>query len=141
MIHFSKTEMSFQEQLLKKFKELVEKKNNYYIAFKKRGVQLLLERGREHDGRNPSKVEILRKYVRTTTNMINICLPLFETYQKKKKLRMKGLVSKLIKQIEFNSKFQTDILDIQLQSNKQLKFILNYQDHLTKFIPFFLLIN
>uniref|UniRef100_A0A2S2QZI3 KRAB-A domain-containing protein 2 n=1 Tax=Sipha flava TaxID=143950 RepID=A0A2S2QZI3_9HEMI len=66
--------------------------------------------------------------------MINIFLSLCETCQKKKKLGKKGLVSKTILHTGFNSRCQIDLIDIQSQPDAQFRFILNYQNHLTKFV-------
>lgn len=87
-----------------------------------------------HGGRDRLKVETSRKYANITTDMINIFLSLCETCQKKKKIGKKGLVSKPILHTEFNSRCQIDLIDMQSQPDAQFKFILNYQDHLTKFV-------
>ncbi|XP_060857765.1 KRAB-A domain-containing protein 2-like [Metopolophium dirhodum] len=87
-----------------------------------------------HGGRDRLKVETSRKYANITTDMINIFLSLCETCQKKKKLGKKGLVSKPILHTELNSRCQIDLIDMQSQPDAQFKFILNYQDHLTKFV-------
>jgi len=90
----------------------------------------------EHGGKDRLKVGTSRKYSNITTDMINFFLSLCETCQKKKKLGKKGLVSKPIFHAEFNSKCQINLIDdMQSQPSVQFKFILNYQDHLTKFVP------
>lgn len=46
----------------------------------------------------------------------------------------KGLVVKPIISREMNSRCQVDLIDMQAQPNKNYKFILVYQDHLTKYV-------
>ena len=87
-----------------------------------------------HGGRDRLKVGTSRNYANITTDMINIFLSLCETCQKKKKLGKKELVSKPILHTELNSRCQIDLIDMQSQPDAQFKFILNYQDHLTKFV-------
>lgn len=72
------------------------------------------------------KVETSRKYANITIDMIYIYLSLCKTCQKKKKLGKKGLVRKPILHIEFNSRYEIDLIDIQSQHDSQFKFILNY---------------
>jgi len=88
-----------------------------------------------HGGRDRLKVETSRKYANITTDMINIFLSLYETCQKKEKIEKKGLVSKPFCILNLIvSRCQIDLIDLQSQPNAQFKFILNYQDHLTKFV-------
>jgi transposase InsO family protein len=57
--------------------------------------------------------------------------------QKKKSSNIKrGLVSKTILHFTFNSRAQIDLIDMQSQNINGFRFILNYQDHLTKFVLF-----
>ena len=53
-------------------------------------------------------------------------------YLKKSKAR-KGIVVKPIVSNDFNSRCQIDLIDMQSQPDGEYKFILDYQDHLTKF--------
>ncbi|XP_008189468.1 KRAB-A domain-containing protein 2-like [Acyrthosiphon pisum] len=46
----------------------------------------------------------------------------------------KGLVSKPIVHTAFNSRAQIDLINMQSQCYNDYRFILNYQDHLTKFV-------
>jgi hypothetical protein len=52
----------------------------------------------------------------------------------RKKLRKKGLVHKTILHSEMNSHCQVDFIDIQSQADHEFKFIMVYQDLLTKFV-------
>lgn len=51
----------------------------------------------------------------------------------KKKTKKKGLVVKPIISKDFNSRCQVDLIDMQSEADGEYRFILNYQDHLTKF--------
>lgn len=53
---------------------------------------------------------------------------------KKGSTTKKGLVVRPILSSEMNSRCQVDLIDMQAQSDKNFKFILVYQDHLTKFV-------
>lgn len=44
------------------------------------------------------------------------------------------MVVKPLLTTEFNSGCQVDLIDLQSQADGEYKFILNYQDHLTKFV-------
>lgn len=54
--------------------------------------------------------------------------------QKKLKVLRKGLVIKPMIFSEMNSRCQVDLIDMQSQEDRGFKFILVYQDHLTKFV-------
>ncbi|XP_025261981.1 KRAB-A domain-containing protein 2-like [Camponotus floridanus] len=53
--------------------------------------------------------------------------------QLKKKIPKHGLVVQLILSDYMNSRCQVDLIDMQSESDKDYRFIMNYQDHLTKF--------
>ncbi|XP_025266504.1 KRAB-A domain-containing protein 2-like [Camponotus floridanus] len=53
--------------------------------------------------------------------------------QLKKKISKHGLVVQLILSDYMNSRCQVDLIDMQSESDKDYRFIMNYQDHLTKF--------
>lgn len=52
----------------------------------------------------------------------------------KKTKKKRGLVSKPILHSEMNSRCQVDLIDFQTQPDGNFKFIMVYQDHLTKFV-------
>jgi hypothetical protein len=85
-----------------------------------------------HGGRDRLKKEVSRKYVNITIEMINIFLSMCETCQQKKSKKRKGLVCKPILHSEINSRCQIDLTDKQPQADQGYKFIMVYQDHLTK---------
>ncbi|GFS60703.1 KRAB-A domain-containing protein 2 [Trichonephila clavipes] len=61
---------------------------------------------------------------------IHLCEPC----QKKQKDIKKGIVLKPTIFSEFNSRCQVDLIDFQSQPDREYKFIMVYQDHLTKFV-------
>jgi hypothetical protein len=56
-----------------------------------------------------------------------------ECQLKKRKIASKGLVVKPLLSKDFNSRGQLDLVDMQSMRDGDFKFILHYQDHLTKF--------
>lgn len=78
--------------------------------------------------------ELKLKYCNITRDVINIYLSLCQTCQLKKKQHGRGLVVRPILSNILNSRGQVDLVDIQTEPDKDYKFILNYQDHLTKFV-------
>jgi len=78
--------------------------------------------------------ELSRKYKNITRCDIEVFLQLCEPCQQKQKGVKKGVVFKPIISPEFNSRCQVDLIDFQSHPDGKYKFILVYQDHLTKFI-------
>lgn len=87
-----------------------------------------------HGGRNRLVKEINNKYNNMTTEAVMLYLSLCEEFQKKAKGKNEGIVIKPILTSEMNSWCQMDLIDLQTQPDNDFKFILNYQDHLTKFV-------
>ncbi|XP_050303513.1 SCAN domain-containing protein 3-like [Anthonomus grandis grandis] len=77
--------------------------------------------------------ELKRKYCNITRQIIEVYLLLCKECQLKKKVQRKGLVVKPILTNEMNSRCQVDLIDMQSEPDQDFRFILNYQDHLTKF--------
>ncbi|GFY06886.1 KRAB-A domain-containing protein 2 [Trichonephila clavipes] len=63
-----------------------------------------------------------------------MCIHLCEPCQKKQKSIKKGIVVKPMIFSEFNSRCQVNLIDIQSQPDREYKFIMVYQNHLTKFV-------
>ena len=61
--------------------------------------------------------------------------------RKKRSVAKKGLLVKPILSSEMNTRCQVDLIDMQSQGDDQYKFILVYQDYLTKFVQLRLLMN
>ena len=87
-----------------------------------------------HGARDITHNKTTQSYANTTKEVIqlyvNLCAP---CNLKKSKVR-KSLVVKPIISNEMNSRCQVDLIDMQSQPDNDYKFIMNYQDHLTKFV-------
>ncbi|XP_060842993.1 KRAB-A domain-containing protein 2-like [Rhopalosiphum padi] len=78
--------------------------------------------------------ELNLKYKNITRETIMIFLNLCDHCQKKGSTVKKGLVVKPILSSELNSRCQVDLIEMQAQPDGDYKFIMVYQDHLTKFV-------
>ncbi|XP_035219509.1 KRAB-A domain-containing protein 2-like [Stegodyphus dumicola] len=78
--------------------------------------------------------ELQTKYKNVTKEIITLYLRLCKPCQTKLSNPKRVLVSKPLIFKEFNSRCQVDLIDMQSNPDGEFKFILNYQDHLTKFI-------
>ena len=87
-----------------------------------------------HGGRNRMIKETQTKYKIITAESIMLYLRLCVPCLKKPKVQKKGLMIKPIIFSEMNSKAQVDLIDMQSQPDGNLRWILAYQDHLTKFV-------
>lgn len=87
-----------------------------------------------HGGRDRMKAEISKQYSNITQEIISIYLSLCEVCHLKRSKTRKGLTVKPIVHKEFNSRAQIDLIDMQSEADGEFKFILVYQDHLTKFV-------
>jgi len=77
--------------------------------------------------------ELKRKYKNITQSNVKIFLNLCESCVKKQKSEKKGIVTNPMIFSELNSRRQLDLIDYQSQADGEYKFVLVYQDHLTKF--------
>lgn len=87
-----------------------------------------------HGGRDRMLAETSKKYANVTKEMIGLYLSMCDVCQQKKTKKKRGLVSKPILHSEMNSRCQVDLIDFQTQPDGNFKFIMVYQDHLTKFV-------
>jgi len=71
------------------------------------------------------------KYYNITNETVMVYLKLCVQCQKKAVHSRRGLVSKPILESTFNSRAQVDLIDMQSQ---HYRFIMNYQDYLTKYV-------
>ena len=105
---------------------------------------MLLWRTVQHDTRSSHQCwrwwrtrmieELNRKYKNVYVGSIVTYLRLCEPRQKEKEKSLKKwIVVKAILHNEMNSRCQVDLIDIQSNPDRDMKFILVYQDHLTKF--------
>lgn len=87
-----------------------------------------------HGGRDRMIKELSRKFKNITRHDVEIYLQLCEPCEQKRKGVRKGIVVKPMVFSEFNSRCQVDLIDFQSQPDGDFKFIMVYQDHLTKFV-------
>ncbi|XP_043485342.1 KRAB-A domain-containing protein 2-like [Leptopilina heterotoma] len=87
-----------------------------------------------HGGRDRMLSETSKKYANITRETITKFLSMCETCHQKKVKRKRGLVFKPILHKEMNSRCQVDLIDLQSQADNNYKFVMVYQDHLTKFV-------
>ncbi|XP_070206199.1 KRAB-A domain-containing protein 2-like [Littorina saxatilis] len=87
-----------------------------------------------HGGRDRMIKETQRKYANISTKSLELFKSLCEECQKKRKRPMtKGVVVRPIISKEFASRGQVDLVDMQSMPSNGYKWIMVYQDHLTKF--------
>lgn len=87
-----------------------------------------------HGGRVRMMKKLKSKYKNVTAEMVTIYLNLCDSCQKKKSLPKKGVVVQPISNNELNSRGQIDLIDMQSQPDDDYKFIMIYEDYLTKFV-------
>ena len=87
-----------------------------------------------HGGINKMKKELNPKYANITQDAITLFISLCEECEVRKvKKNTKSLVHKPIRSNEFWSRAQVDLIDMQSEPDGEYKWILNCQDHFTKF--------
>ncbi|XP_045112503.1 KRAB-A domain-containing protein 2-like [Portunus trituberculatus] len=87
-----------------------------------------------HGGRDRMTRELQVKYANIQRDTVELFKSLCQECQKKRKRPMtKGVVVKPILTSEFSSHGQVDLIDMQSMSCRTYKWIMVYQDHLTKF--------
>lgn len=96
---------------------------------------LLLQIHREcgHGGRDKMRYSIKDKFY-IQIKAIEIFVSLCPTCDIKRNLPKKGIVTKPIISKDFNVRGQIDLIDFQSIPDKEYKWLLNYQDHATKFL-------
>ncbi|XP_059174975.1 KRAB-A domain-containing protein 2-like [Physella acuta] len=87
-----------------------------------------------HGGRTRMEKELQKMYKNVTKEVIMLYLRLCKPCQTKLSNPKKGLVFKPVMFKESNSRGHVDLIDMQSNPDGEYKFILNYQDHLTKFM-------
>jgi len=90
-----------------------------------------------HGGHDRMIKELGNKYKNITRNNIETFLHFCEPCQQKQKGSKKAVVVKPIISSDFNSRCQVDLIDFQSHPDGKFKFIMVYQDHLTKFVSDF----
>ena len=88
-----------------------------------------------HGGRDRMMKELNKKYANITRDAVELYKSYCQECQKKRKRPMtKGVVVRPILSKEFSSRGQVDLIDMQSMGKNSFKWILVYQDHLTKFV-------
>ncbi|QQP31420.1 Uncharacterized protein FKW44_025029, partial [Caligus rogercresseyi] len=87
-----------------------------------------------HAGRNIMIQELQKNYCNVTRENIMLFLELCESCQLKQKKVKKGIVVNPIVSQQMNSRCQVDLIDMQSQADREYRYIMVYQDHLTKFV-------
>ena len=87
-----------------------------------------------HASRDIMHKKTSEQYSNITKEIINTYLHLCETCQLKKSKFRKSIVVKPTISNNWNSRCQVDLIDMQSQKDGDNRFILNYQDHLTKYV-------
>ncbi|XP_023288360.1 KRAB-A domain-containing protein 2 [Orussus abietinus] len=87
-----------------------------------------------HGGRTRMLKELQVKYKNITYEVVMLYLNLCKQCQMKHSAPKKGIVAKPMVSSELNSRCQVDLIDLQSNRDGEYKFIMVYQDHLTKFV-------
>lgn len=87
-----------------------------------------------HGGRQVTTKLLNEKYANISQEIVTLFIEGCENCQLKRNKIKKGLVVKPIISNHFNSRCQIDLIDLQSRPDDNYKFILVYQDHLTKYI-------
>ncbi|XP_072393262.1 KRAB-A domain-containing protein 2-like isoform X2 [Diabrotica undecimpunctata] len=87
-----------------------------------------------HSGKHRMMKEVNKKYKNITQEVVMIYLKLCMTCQKRQKFAKRGIVVQPMVCSELNSRCQVDLIDMQSSPDRGYKFIMVYQDCLTKFV-------
>ena len=87
-----------------------------------------------HGGLHKIYTALKDDYANITMDIILIYLKFCETCTKRRVHPQKGLVVKAIISKEAYARGQVDLIDMQSCKDREFKFIIYYQDHLTKFV-------
>ena len=100
----------------------------YYNVIKKKHEDL------GHAGRNILGKELHTIYANIGYREVMMFLEFCEQCQLKARKKKKGIITNPILENEFNCRCQVDLIDVQTRPDNDFKFILNYQDHFTKYL-------
>ncbi|XP_025267611.1 KRAB-A domain-containing protein 2-like [Camponotus floridanus] len=120
-----------EAQLLQKNKQSLSSKQyrriKRYDILKPDDTEKLIES--DSEGMDDSKI----RYFCKADELFDVLEAAHLNCQLKKKIPKHGLVVQLILSDYMNSRCQVDLIDMQSEPDKDYRFIMNYQDHLTKF--------
>ena len=88
-----------------------------------------------HGGVNKTLQHVKKQYHNITQDAVKLYIEFCETCQKNRsRAKSKSVVVKPIRSSHFNSRCQVDLIDMQSLADGEYRWILNYQDHFTKFV-------
>ena len=88
-----------------------------------------------HGGVNKMMKHVKEKYENITVEAIKLYISLCDQCERRRdKVSRKSVIVKPIKSTDYNSRCQVDLVDMQSKPIRGYKWILNYQDHFTKFV-------
>ena len=88
----------------------------------------------KHGGRDICHSTLKDIFANISQRQIQLFCEFCDTCQLKKSGIKKGVVVSPIVSEDFNKRCQVDLIDLQSQPDDEYKFVLVYQDHLSKFI-------
>src|SRR5688572_4791112 len=87
-----------------------------------------------HGGRDKMLKVLTVKYANITRDVVELFKSLcLECLKKRKRTAVKGVVVNPILTKDYGSRGQVDLIDMQSMPNRAFKWIMVYQDHLTKY--------
>lgn len=92
-----------------------------------------VHRGCGHGGRDKMYAKIRDRFI-IVRKAIDLFISLCPVCESKRNTPKKGIVVKPIVSQDFNERGQVDLIDLQSEPDGEFKWLLNYQDHNTKFI-------
>ena len=116
-------------------RKLVKSKTGQEVAHPAKVFEILhnTHQSLGHCGRD-IMLKKLAKYVNINRELVMTYLNLCENCRLKQNKAKKGLVVQPIISKEFNHRCQVDLIDMQTSPDGEFKYIMNYQDHHTKFV-------
>lgn len=96
-------------------------------------ILLDIHRGCGHGGRDKIQYQIKDRFI-IVRKAIDLFVSLCPICESKRNIPKKGIVAKPIISRDFNERGQVDLIDLQSVPDGEFKWLLNYQDHSTKFI-------
>ena len=87
-----------------------------------------------HAGRDKTLEQLKRKYSNVTRVHVKMYISTCKTCEAKKIRPRSSLVAKPIITDDINRRAQVDLIDWHSEKSGEFAYILNYQDHLTKFV-------
>ena len=96
-------------------------------------ILLDIHRQSGHGGRDKIQYQLKDRFI-IVRKAIDLFLSLCPICESERNIPKKGIVTKPITSRDFNERGQVDLIDLQSAPDGEFKWLLNYQDHGTKFI-------